>query len=540
MTALDLEEKLSGLVAFQCVLVALRGVGAEASEEMLWQAFLPALAEQYQFRQVWYGHWANGVVRPAVVFPLGAAHLADPPACIEVSGFILGDADLVLPVAIEGTVEGFVVGYAEAAVTAGRAEQIRILISEAALALAERRYRARNERALRRAKLEAESASRAKSLLLANMSHEIRTPMTAVLGFTDLLSGTLLTLEQRDYVDTIRSSGEALLSLINDILDFSKIDARKLILESAPVDIRKLVEKTVGLMAVQAVEKGLRLWYNIEPAAPKVISGDAMRLRQVLVNLLGNAVKFTGRGEVSLTVTGRSGQAQPGQVTFAVRDTGPGIPREDHERIFDLFNQIDPSICRKYGGTGLGLAISRSLAQQMGGSLSVESEPGRGATFYFTIPAETLADGRQPGPAGRLDSSPADLPPLRVIIAEDNAVHREVTLAFLRRLGYQADVAVNGLDLLGKLARDGYDVVLMDVQMPELDGLEATRRIRQERPAGVQPRIIAMTAAAFPEDRARCLEAGMDDFISKPVGLEELAEALRRAGPRRDAKDQAA
>ncbi len=263
---------------------------------------------------------------------------------------------------------------------------------------------------------------------------EIRTPMTGVVGFANLLAGTALTLEQRDYVDGIRSSGESLLTLINDILDFSKIEAGRLELESRPFDVRLAVEKAAALLAARAREKGLLLTVAIDPHVPAAISGDAGRLRQILLNLLNNAVKFTEKGEVTLTVT--AGEAPGGRrrISFLVRDTGPGIAAEHQQRIFDSFSQLDASISRKYGGTGLGLAISRSLAEQMGGQLRVDSQPGQGAAFSFSILAETA----EPVPlALPVNGRPADLPALRIILADDNLVNRKVALSLLKRLGYQ-------------------------------------------------------------------------------------------------------
>ena len=530
MTTEVLLRRLTDLVAFQCVLVALRGVGSEASEEMIWQTFLAALVDQYGFRRAWYGRSAGGAIRPLVMFPLRAPGLEDVPMEIPESSSIVQAAELAIPVSLEGAVEGILVANADSRTVQEREEQIRILTTEVATMVAERRSRRRYEEALKQAKLQAESADRAKSLLLANMSHEIRTPMTGVLGFADLLASTPLTEEQRDYVDTIRSSGEALLSLINDILDFSKIESGRLQLECAPVDLRGVVEKIVGLLAVQAAEKGLRLSFDIHPSAPRAFLGDAMRLRQVLANLLGNAIKFTASGQVSLTVSGVPTEDGHRRIAFLVRDTGPGIPIEHQRRIFDSFSQVDASISRRYGGTGLGLAISKSLAEQMGGGISVESQPGRGAAFCFTIQAQALVDepqNTQKPAAG--DFQVTGLPPLRIVVAEDNPVSRALMLKFLERLGYRPDFAANGVELLNMLEQSTYDVVFMDVQMPEVDGMEATRRIRRDWPPARQPRIVAMTAAAFPEDRARCLEAGMDDYVSKPLVIAELVEALRRA-----------
>jgi CheY-like chemotaxis protein len=245
---------------------------------------------------------------------------------------------------------------------------------------------------------------------------------------------------------------------------------------------------------------------------------------------LGNAIKFTEEGEVALTVTANLTPDGRQRISFVVRDTGPGIPLEHQQRIFDSFSQLDASISRKYGGTGLGLAISKSLAERMGGQLLLESQPGQGATFRFSILGETAT---QPAavPIPAAVAAGTALPVLRVMVADDNAVNRKVALSYLKRLGYQADSSTNGVELLDRLRHGAYDLVFMDVQMPEMDGLEATRRIRGELPATNQPRIVAMTAAAFPEDRVRCLDAGMDDYVSKPVSMEELVAVLRRSRP---------
>jgi signal transduction histidine kinase/ActR/RegA family two-component response regulator len=530
MTTFDSAQQLSDLMAFQCSLVALRGAGVEASEQMLWQTLLAALVEQYGYEMAWYGQCFGEIVRPTAAAPAGALEL---PAELGFSSPLVAQASLTLPVSVEGCVEGRLVCESLVQTTPERAGHLRILAAETAAMVGERRSRMRAEQEVQAARLEAEAANHAKGMLLANMSHEIRTPMNAVLGFTELLAGTPLSEEQQDYVETIRSSGESLLKLINDILDYSKVTAGKMVLESLPIGLSDAMEKALGLLSVQAAQKGLGLGFRIAPGTPAVILGDAGRLQQILVNLLSNAVKFTPAGEVSLEISGGRIDNDRYTVEFAVRDTGPGIPREIQQRLFTSFQQADASISRRFGGTGLGLAISRSLAEQMGGRMWVESEVGHGSTFRFTILAEAVSApaSRAASPLAAGHSVGPDTAALRVIVAEDNAVNRELALIMLRRLGIRADAAVDGAELLERLKVADYDVVLMDMQMPEVDGLEAARRIRGEWPAHRQPRIVAMTASAFPEDRTLCLEAGMDDYVSKPVRAEELLQALHRAMP---------
>jgi signal transduction histidine kinase len=381
---------------------------------------------------------------------------------------------------------------------------------------------------VRAARMEADRANRAKTEFLATMSHEIRTPMNGVLGLTNLLLETSLTADQRDMGVSIHSSAEALMGILNDILDYSKIESGGLTLEAVPFDPMALTRKVVDGFGGVAAEKGLELTVTGDAELPATVTGDPGRVRQILANLVGNAIKFTERGYVRVRWSVVSRDASAVGLIAYVEDSGVGIPAEKQELIFDRFRQADPSTTRRFGGTGLGLAISRLLVQAMGGEIGVESGEGKGSVFWFSLLLPVGPGSARPEPA------PLPLRPLDferapvVLVVEDNAVNRKVAERTLERLGCVVVMAGNGVEALERMAGARFDLVFMDCLMPEMDGYEATREIRRREAGAPRTPVIAMTASVLEEERYKCMESGMDDFLSKPWRPEQLRGMISR------------
>jgi signal transduction histidine kinase/ActR/RegA family two-component response regulator len=397
---------------------------------------------------------------------------------------------------------------------------------------------ARSQEELTTAMIATEQASRAKGQFLANMSHEIRTPMNGILGMTELALSTNLSEEQRDFLLTVKSSADRLLTIINEILDYSKMEAGRTVLESEAFHLPSVVKDALRSLAVLAKQKGLELAVHIEPDVPADLTGDPIRLGQVLINLVGNAIKFTEHGEVRVEVSVESVMNDRAGLQFSVRDTGIGIALDQQDGLFQEFQQAHTSGRRLYGGTGLGLAVCKSIVTLMGGTIGLKSMPGEGTTITF-IAYFNMSSGSQPSmpipneeESQRRtnlimdDSATNRRPALRILLAEDNLVNQRVAMSMLGKMGHRITLATNGVEALEQWRQGDFDLIFMDVQMPEMTGLQATMQIRREEAAGAHVPIVAMTASAMSEERERCLAAGMDDFISKPVSYKVIEEMI--------------
>ncbi len=378
------------------------------------------------------------------------------------------------------------------------------------------------------AKKAAEAAAEAKSIFLANMSHEIRTPMNGIIGMVDILKKTPLTNVQQEYVQIIESSGENLLTIINDILDYSKIEAGRIELENIPIKLRAEISNVIKILQIQADRKGLPLYVNIDDDVPDYLMGDPVRLKQIIINLVNNAIKFTDAGEIRLKVEKQAINGSKAHLLFKVTDTGIGISEEGKQRLFKSFSQVDKSTTRKFGGTGLGLAISKNLSEMMGGEIGIESELGKGSTFWFTVVLNITEEEvfKKENSNDNLNEIKQKLKiKLNILLAEDNAINQKVALVNLNNLGHHTDIAKNGVEAVEKFSENNYDLIFMDIQMPEMDGIEATKKIREiEKTRNVSRKIpiIAMTANTMEGDKEKYLQSGMNDYVSKPFKQNEL------------------